>query len=908
MPGQVKWRPCGLRCDGKINPVGVPGAIPRLRWRLPEAAGDDRQSAYQVIVASSAARLGDAVDVWDSGWVSSGELSHPYGGRPTLSRERLWWAVRVQTTSGEVSGWSEAAWWEAGLLRRSDWRASWIRAPHNELAATERCGHLIRRIFSLEAAAVRARAYISALGAYELWINGEVFGDEFLRPGWTDYNRRLQYQVVDVTEQLRVGGNVIGAVLAPGWFGGRISSYPAATREHHRDVRPSQLLLQLEVQDADGMQTTVLTDEAWQSCASAILSSDLYDGEVWDRRLVRAGWAGGQAYDPGAWEPVELSTGTAAPLVSGRGPSLRAIDVQPALVHWRADGSALVDSGRNDTGYLRLKVQAARGQRVDVIYGEILDPNGNLYRENLRGARCTDSFICAGEGEEDLAPSFSCRGYRYAEVRGLSDRKGLLGAEAVTIGSEMERVGWFHCSEQLLEQTYEMIVCSLRANYVEVPTDCPQRDERLGWMADALLFAPVAAYTYDISSFMSKWFDDVLDARSPAGGFSDIAPRPSARWHGRTPVGSPAWADAGVLLPWLIYERYGDREVLERMFPAMCSWLGLVHRANPDGIWHNERGADYGDWVPVGPDTSHDLFSTCWLYRSTVVACQIAELLGDSAVAGWLGDRAKIVREAFASRFVEASSGRVIDPEPSGSSAAARRFAPVLADETQTGYVMALSHGLLEGKLAEKAGRHLRDLVVGAGGRLQTGFAGSAFLPSALERAGFPGLAYDLFLQTDPPSLGFMVKSGSTSVWERWDGIGPDGWPACPVMNSFNHYAMGSMTSWLVEGVCGLRPTAGVPALKSFRFAPALSRRVHDSAFELRSPFGDIAVHWSWDGHDRAVGAVKVPPGAICSIARIVSVDDDLVGGRVLDKNQGSTSADLVMSSGEHEVVWVCQS
>jgi alpha-L-rhamnosidase len=357
-----------------------------------------------------------------------------------------------------------------------------------------------------------------------------------------------------------------------------------------------------------------------------------------------------------------------------------------------------------------------------------------------------------------------------------------------------------------------------------------------------------------------------------------------------------------VQLPWLIYERYGDRELLERAFPAMLTWLELVHRDNPDGIWRHGRGNDYGDWVPAGPDTSHDLFSTSWLYRSSVVGRQVADLVGDAHASQWLAERAEVVRRAFLERYVDPSRGQVRDLAPAGSPAA-QRFAPVTAPETQTGYVVALAHGLLQGELAEKAGRRLVELVVDAGRRLETGFAGSAFLLAALEQAGSPGLAYDLLLRQGPPSLGFMISRGATSVWERWDGLDAEGWPACPTMNSFNHYAMSSMLSWLVEGVCGLRPAPGIPALGEIRFAPALSRRVHDVGFDLAAPAGLLALGWEWDGDDRVVGSVRVPPGMRCTIAGTVSVDDD-VRGAVEEGAGTGCPRERVVGAGDHEVVW----
>jgi alpha-L-rhamnosidase len=636
------------------------------------------------------------------------------------------------------------------------------------------------------------------------------------------------------------------------------------------------------------------------------LASDFYDGEFCDRRLQRDDWCDAEGDSGSAgWLAVITGMGSAGRLVPERTAPVRETAASDATVTWRGDGAALVDSGRNDSGYLRLEVTEEVGRRVEVRYSEFLDPAGNLYRENLRGAACTDVFVCAGDSTEQLEPSFTYRGFRFAEISGLSDRSRLSKVSAVSISTDLERVGRFRSSLTLLEQIHALAECSLRSNYLEVPTDCPQRGERLGWMADASLFATFASYTYDIESFMSKWCDDILDSRSPDGAFADIAPRPSASWWGRPPNGAPGWTDAGVQLPWLMYQRYGDIELLDRMFPAIERWMRWLHGLNEDGIWEVARGNDYGDWVPAGPDTSHRLIATCWLHSSTVLARRIAAVLGLEEAEQWLAERGDIVQRSFAARFVDEGSGTVADPEPVGSSLARTHFAEVVAPETQTGYVMALWSGVVAGDVAERAVRRLGELVIGAGHRLETGIVGSAKILDVLETGGFPGLAYDLLLREDYPSLGFMVSQGSTSVWERWDGLGRNGWPACPTMNSFNHYALGSMLSWLVEGVCGLRPLT--PGLREFRFAPALSRRVPDVGFELETRLGPISLGWRWRDDSVVDAIVELPAGATCRVPSIVSVDERVNGARRSERAEGGGD-ELVLGAGRHTVTWTCVS
>lgn len=789
------------------------------------------------------------------------------------------------------------------------WTGVFIRPGEQRVSLGTRGVYLARNPFTLGSAPRRATLRATALGVYELSLNGRPVSDALMRPGWTNYQRRLQYQEYDVTSLLHEGTNVLGAWVGPGWYGGRIRLDRDALE---RPVVP-EFLAELEV-DEDGMSSVVTaTDERWEWIPSEIVASDLYDGEQVDLRQARPGWSTPSAPDLGCWEGVDLAPGTGASLVPESGPSIREIERFPlAEPNFLEDGTAVLDGGRNETGWLSLRVAVAPGTRVSVIYGEMLDVDGRVYTENLRSARCVDEFTCAGGSGEVLAPRFSYRGFRYAEVRGLGGPEGLVGVERVVISSEMTSVGTFSSSNPLLEAIWKNVLTSQRANFIEVPTDCPQRDERLGWMADALLFAPLAAFNADISGFMGKWLDDVLDARTPAGVFTDVAPRPSGRTTFRNRPGAPAWADAGVLLPFLLYQRYGDRAVLEVTFPAMCTWLGEVHRANPDGLWRHERGRDYGDWVPAGPDTSHTLFSTCWLYRSSMVAAQVANLLGESEQGEWCSRQAEHVRRAFTAAFVEEATGRVADPHPDSSPAAARRFAPTTESETQTGYILALVFGLVEGDVARRSAERLVAMVESAGRRFTTGFIGSAFLLEALERAGAEELAVELLLREEFPSLGYMVRRGATSIWERWDGLVPGAGPACATMNSFNHYALSSMFAWAITGLCGLRPSERHPAFSHFAFAPVASRRVERMGFSFDSPSGHIEVGWSWSEAGEVVGTVVVPEGASCSVAeRIVAGDGEaraLAPGELFDQLGEPTwparGRWWTLNPGRHEVRW----
>lgn len=773
--------------------------------------------------------------------------------------------------------------------------ARWIRPGEQRATLPAQAAWLSRKHFTLTAPVRRATLHATALGVYDVQLNGIRLGNALLRPGWTDVSRRVQFQSHDVTDALRVGSNVVGAVVAPGWYGGRIGT----DRESRPSPRTPQLLVGLDIETTEGEHLAIGTDESWQWRCSEIERSDLYDGEVIDLRLAIADWAAPGATDLGTWEGVELSAGTAATLTAEQGPPIRETDTYPVTsINWLGDGTAVLDLTRNEAGFARLQVDVAPATRVRIDYGELVDVDGRVYQENLRSAACSDTFVCTGDGVEELAPRFTFRGARYAQVCGLPGPDALVAAERVVIGSDVRRVGWFESSDATLNDIYAAVLTSQRANFLEVPTDCPQRDERLGWLADALLFTPLAAYNYDLDGFLSKWFDDVLDARTPAGQFTDVAPRPTGRVTFRNREGAPAWADAGVLMPWLVYQRYGRRDVLGRMFPAMLQWLRVVHGDNPDGVWTVGRGRDYGDWVPAGPDTSHDLFATAWLAHTTEIAARVAALVGADADRAWLTERAGAARAAFHREFVDDTAGRVRAVNPIGSPAAARRFAPSVQAETQTGYVLALAFGLVDGELASTCGDRLAELVVAAGRRLQTGFIGSAFLLDALSASGHSELAAELLLRKLFPSLGYMVDQGATSIWERWDGLGETGQPGCATMNSFNHYCLGSMFRWAIESLCGLQPGAE-PGFAAFRFAPTATSQVRSTSFRFLSPAGEITVRC--DCADGTVdGEVTVPGGARCVIASVITID----GAPARLQPSSGPGADLTVGPGVHAVSW----
>ncbi len=568
-----------LRCEHLLDPCGVDRPQPRLSWQVTASRAGTRQSAYQLLVASSPDLLADGTaDVWDSGVVRSDEcVLVAYGGPPLVSRQLLSWTVRVWDDAGAVSPFAPAASWEMGLLDPADWQADWISAaePPAPSAVT-----YLRTEIEVPAGVRRARAYVTALGLYELHCNGQRVGDARFTPGWTDYRTRVQYQVHDLTPHLVRGSNTLFAVLVDGWYAGYVGFQ--GKRGHYGEV--PQLLAQVEVESADAV-TVHATGAGWQTGSGPLRASDMLQGECYDARLADpSGRLPGVA--AADWRPARVTDGTPAARVVSPAPPVRVLaEVRPVTIERAGPDAHRVDFGQNLVGWVRLRLDGDPGTTVTVRHAEILQPDGALYVESLRTAAATDSYVLAGDGPRVLEPSFTFHGFRHAEVTGYAGELGPADVTAVVCGSDLEPAGEFECSDADVNRLHANIVWGARGNFLDIPTDCPQRDERMGWTGDAQVFAPTACYLLDTAAFFTKWLRDVADGQSRSGSFPDVAPLVVLG-----PEGSPGWADAGVIVPWVMWERYADDALLAEMFPAMRRWVAYVHDANPDLLWLAARG------------------------------------------------------------------------------------------------------------------------------------------------------------------------------------------------------------------------------------------------------------------------------------------------------------------------------
>ncbi|UFU02848.1 glycoside hydrolase family 78 protein [Ruania suaedae] len=821
------------------QPLGIGEARPRLSWTLRHADPGWQQRAYRLLIERGGAEQVTEV-------ASAEQILVPWPGEPLTSRESA--TVRVQVC-GEDGTWSEPSepsTLEAGLLTPQDWRARPVGARSLEHRDSDsRRPSLVRREFDLDGEIASARLYASAHGLYEAEINGTRVGTDTLAPGWTSYTTRLRYYTYDVTELLRPGGNAVGAWLADGWYRGRIGWYEGFRNVFGEDL---SFLGQLEVTYTDGRTETIATDRSWRTAPSPILRSGIYDGEDYDARLEQAGWSA-PGFDDGAWEQVAVRYRDPATLVAPTAPPVRCTEeVRPVEVLTSPAGNRILDFGQNLAGRVRLRVSGPAGTTVRLRTAEVLQ-EGELYTRPLRSARSTDHYTLAGRETEEWEPRFTFHGFRYVEVDGWPgdlDADVAAGALAARVlHTDVERTGWFACSDELVSKLHENIVWGMRSNFVDVPTDCPQRDERAGWTGDIQVFGPTASFLFDVSGMLAGWLRDVEADQLPDGTVPWYVPViPAHRMW--TPIRpGAAWGDVATMLPWTLYQRFGDAGVLETQYGSATRWVDLVDRlAGDDHLW--DEGFQLGDWLdpaappddPADARTDRYLVATAYFARSSRLMAQTAERLGKTEDAARYRALADAVAEAFRAAYVL----------PDGR----------MTSDAVTAYALGLEFDLLTPAQREVAGRRLAELVREAGHRIATGFVGTPLVTDALTSAGELETAYGLLQERECPSWLYQVEQGATTVWERWDSMLPDGTVNPGKMTSFNHYALGAVADWLHRVVAGLAPAE--PGYRRIRFAPRPGGGLTHASARHLTPYGEAAIRWELAGGELTV-EVTVPVG-----------------------------------------------
>ncbi len=860
------------RCEYFANPLGLDVPQPRLSWQLQSRRRGARQRAYRVLVAGDARALAaGAGDLWDSGLVAGEQsVGVVYAGKPLESRRRAWWTVRVWDDRGQEAQLAEPAWWEMGLLRREDWQGRWVGAPlvGGPWSASP-CPHL-RREFVLGRPAARARLYVTALGMYECTLNGRAVGDDVFSPGWTDFHKRVRYRVYDVTDLLRQGPNVLGAILGDGFYCGHLEK---RSRQLYGD-RP-KLLAQLEITAEDGSSQTIVSDGAWKVGYGPLLESDLIMGECYDARLEMPGWDR-SGFDDSAWQAAREFADEGAAVVAMGGPPVRRMaELRPAGPPRRtARGLWIYDLGQNMVGRVRLRVAAKPGATIRLRFAEMLDADGELYTANLRTARATDYYTCRGGGPEEWESRFTFHGFRYVELDGLAGEPGRDAVTGIVLHSDTPAAGEFTCSDSLLNQLQHNIVWGQKGNFLDVPTDCPQRDERLGWMGDAQVFARTAAFNMDVCGFFAKWLQDIRDAQNADGSVPCLVP--NSHLGGAWPDGGPAWSDATVICAWTMYLCYGDAGILEEHYDSLARYMAYLEASSRDGLRAFEGSAvrGFGDWLALDGSggcegaTPKDLIGTAFLAHSARLMVRIAQALGR-------GDDARRY-EAIADRTCLAFQRNFITP------------AGRVVGQTQTAYVLALHFGLIPDRLRPAVVDSLVDDIRRRGMHLATGFVGTPYLLSVLSANGRTDVAYALLHQTSCPSWLYAVTQGATTIWERWDGWTSDKGFQSPGMNSFNHYAFGAVGEWLYATAAGIDADPDRPGYCHVILRPRPGGLLTHAAAALAGPYGRIESRWRLDD-GRFEWNVAVPPNSVAT-AHVPAAD----GAEVMEGDGPAEAAEGV--------------
>ena len=893
-----------LRCEYHNNPLGIDITEPRLSWVSQSEKRGWKQSAYQILVASSQENLDqDRGDLWDSGKVEANQSTQiPYAGKALLSHTPCFWKVKVWDQNGAASPWSQTATWSMGLLNEADWQAQWIghdkavKITPNRDAELAGKGHKItiikalyglkgdpkkqidikeklqahvdagnlslkvtnefagkdpayeekkvleaqwlvedwksgivvneneicdltigrpkqylpapylRKEFTVATGVKRAIVYATAQGVYELSLNGQRVSNDVFMPGWTDYKQRIYYTAYDVTDLLKEGPNAIGAILGDGWFRGNISCI--GQNKYGNKLR---LKAQLHIDYQNGQSEILATDPSWKASYGPILESDMQAGEVYDARLEMPGWS--QAgFDQSSWSPIVTGASLKPLLQAYPGVPVRAVKELPAVkVSEPTPGTYVFDLGQNFSGWARLKVNGQAGDEVTMIFAEMLKDDGSAYTINLRSARAVDTYVLKGGGEEVWEPRFTFHGFRYVQVTGLKEKPTADTITGIVLYSDSPESSSFECSNPMVNKIQENIVWGQRSNYLEVPTDCPQRDERLGWTGDTQVFIRTGCYNQDVSEFFTKWMVDLMDTQNRQGLFGNQAPV----FHGH---GAAAWACAGIICPWTIYKVYGDTRMIETHYDAMVRYMDACGK---DGLG-GRKVHTWGDWLAPGGRPPTEFISAAYHAYTTSLMAEMAVALGKVDDATKYNKQFQDIRAHFQKTFVK----------PDGK----------IESELQTAYCMALSFDLLTAAQREQAEAHLIERIKKDNYHLSSGFLGIPILLPTLTDMGRSDIAYRIIQNTTFPSWGYSIEQGATTIWERWNSYSKDRGFGDVKMNSFNHYSLGACGEWMFRSMLGIE-TDGA-GFKKITMKPELGEGITWAKGHYDSIHGRIGSDW----------------------------------------------------------------
>ncbi len=866
------------------NPLGRDLSALSFSWKLPNLGQGTSQSAYQIEVSQN------NKIVWDSGKVKSSQsVKIPYKGRALKSSEKMFWRVRFWDANDTPSEWSEQAFFETGLLANSDWKGKWLSSPENlkslytcringgkKAPTVKRMGvapMYLRKSFEVRKGLVSARLYVASLGIFETYINGKKVGTQFFGTGWTTYDKRVTSDTFDIADKLLKGQNTVGAIIADGWYAGRIM------RKDQTWTKP-EILAQIELTYEDGSKEIISTDESWKASSGAYQYSDFYDGEFYDARKEQSSFSM-NFFDDSAWKAPIAKEVKPMPLITPRrNQPVRICDVLvPTSVKEISEGVFVFDFAQNLVGVPFLELKGEAGKTIKIRFAEMLNKDGTLYTANYRSALSTDYYVPRGNDIEIYQPAFTFHGYRYLELSGLAKgwKPSVDSVKSLVLHNDMPITGSFKCSNPKINRLQSNIFWGQRGNYLSVPTDCPQRDERMGWTGDAQVFVATAAFNMNVNAFFSKWNQDMRDIQTKDGVMAHVVP---GKWGG----GSPAWADACVICPWEMYLAYGDKKALAENYEMMKKWVDYQKNSSKNLL---RPDVGFGDWLQpsstYGDDsklwkgtTPRSLIGTAYFVRTADIVSKSAKLLGKNDDVDFYAKLASDVREAFVKEFVSEDG--------------------TVKSQAQTAYLLPLAFDVLPKELAQKAFAKFIKVLEKNNYYLDTGFVGTPLLNPVLTKFGRMDLAYKIINNEGYPSWLYSINQGATTMWERWNSYSHENGFGEASMNSFNHYAYGAIGEWLYRDVAGIWYDENCVGYKNIVFAPKLGGGLTFAEASLETPYGKAFSSWSKKG-GTVFWKVVIPPNSTGTIKLPTAKLDGV-------KINGTPAKSLVenVPSGEYEI------
>ncbi|MFD1316371.1 family 78 glycoside hydrolase catalytic domain [Namhaeicola litoreus] len=835
--------------EGFENPIGFYDATPTFSWKLPISSMANQQTAYQIVAATDPKLLPDNPDLWNSEKQLSNQSTYiNYAGKSLISRQKVYWQIRYWNEEEKQSNWSEVNHFELGLLSNSDWKAKWTGLATASDSIKGRTGvvthrpQYLRKNFELSSDVVSARLYVTAKGVFDAWLNGKNISDDVMPPGWTPYNKRIETITYDVTSFVASGQNTLSFELAPGWHSGRLGW----NKSIWANSKSPKILCQLEILMADGSKETILSDDTWVGTTNGpIRFSEIYDGEIYDANLEIPNWTS-NTFDDRNWNTVEVdSIETGVKLEPKRHSNVKQMQILPSQeVIKNSDFSAIFDLKQNMVGVPLLKVPVKKGDTLIIRFAEMLSPDGSFFTENYRSAHSTDYYIASESKTIEWSPKFTFHGFRYVELSGYDTSK--VPTKDWVTGlvqySNFKNQGNFTSSHEKLNQLQSNIIWGLRGNFFDIPTDCPQRDERLGWTGDAQVFAPTSIFNADVHAFWASWLQSLRESQFDNGGIPFVVPDVL-----KNDKVSSGWGDAAVVIPWEIYYRTGDLEILEENFDMMKNWINFHESETTNYISHMNS---FSDWLqPYAReneqkesrfgDTPMNYISTAYFAHVTKLAQQTAEVLGKNKEEQEFKILFSSIQNAFQKEFFD-ETGRIKNDKG-----------------TQTGYLMAIGFGLLSDEMEQKAIPHLLEKIKEADDHLRTGFLGTPLLSKVLDKIGRSDVMFTLLLNETYPSWFYSINQGATTIWERWNSYSKTEGFSKERMNSLNHYAYGAIGQWMYERIAGIAPLE--PGYKKIRIAPLVGGGLTSASGSYNSPFGIIKSSWELENEIFKL-EITIPP------------------------------------------------